>query len=86
MKNKLLNYYISNDYGKQYAFELFNYQLKKYKWSLLQFSLCWSNYNEPFPYLSIAIQKHPFFTLAFFFLKFEFSLEIISRTWSEYHE
>lgn len=78
---KLFDFYIKEDFGKEYIFTLF--QTKKY--SLIQFSIGWSDYSSGWPYLQMCIGNHRLLDVLFYWMKFSLCIELLGTTWNRHY-
>lgn len=78
---KLINFNHRNDFGDDWYVQVLNVKLKKYYWSLLQFSISWNDYPST-PYLQITVGSNGFFSIVFWVYKFGLDIDLISRTWT----
>jgi hypothetical protein len=78
---KLIDWYTKEDFGKELTITL----LKTKKYSLLQFSIGWSDYSSGWPYLQICMGNNRLFDVLFYWMKFSVSIELFGITWNPHY-
>jgi hypothetical protein len=69
------------DFGHEVYVQILNIRPKKYRWSLLQVSVSWSDHPSS-PYLQITSGGNGLLGILFWAYKFGFDIDILSRTWN----
>ena len=65
------------DFGHDWYVQVLNIR----KWSLLQVSVSWNDYQS-FPYLQMTFGSNGFFSILSWVGKFGLDIDILSRTWN----
>jgi len=77
----LIKFKHREDFGHEWYVQILNIKLRKYQWSLLQFSVSWNDFPS-WPYIQITSGSNGLLSILFWAYKFGVDIDVLSRTWN----